>query len=90
MARGATATAIDGNILNYYKSGVFDANCSEDNHAVILVGYGISELGTEYFKIRNSWGTDWGESGYIRIARNESNNKSCFITNESFTITLRK
>ena len=88
LALGATAVGIDGNILAYYESGVFDATCSEDNHAVILVGYGVSEFGSEFFKIRNSWGTDWGESGYVRIARNDSNNHSCFVTNESYTITL--
>ena len=38
------------------------------NHAVLLVGYGTSDDGTEYFLLKNSWTTMWGENGYMRIA----------------------
>lgn len=37
------------------------------NHAVLLVGYG-SLNGTEYWLIKNSWSTHWGDEGYLRIA----------------------
>lgn len=52
-----------------YTSGIFDnTNCGTSlDHAVALVGYG-SENGTEYWIMRNSWGTTWGESGYMRMA----------------------
>merc|ERR1712232_743871 len=43
--------------------------CSgEVNHAVIAVGYG-TDNGKDYFKIRNSWGSSWGEKGYVRLAQ---------------------
>ena len=46
-----------------YKSGVFK-NCKRDlNHDILLVG-----MTNEYYKIKNSWGKDWGENGYIRLA----------------------
>jgi len=53
-----------------YKSGVWDKECEPKasfmDHCVQLVGYNKS--GNEpYWKVRNSWGTDWGESGFIRL-----------------------
>jgi cathepsin L len=60
-----------------YKSGVFyepmnkDSNSSSDlNHLVVLEGYGTDDdTGDEYWIVRNSWGPQWGEHGYIRLKR---------------------
>lgn len=54
-----------------YGKGVFsDSECTagDDNHAVAATGYGIRD-GVPYFRIRNSWGPEWGEGGYINIKR---------------------
>merc|ERR1711982_36918 len=54
--------------LQLYSNGVVTGDCrGQINHAVIAVGYGNE--GQDYFKIRNSWGTSWGEQGYIRLAQ---------------------
>jgi len=53
-----------------YHSGVASVPCTgRIDHAVILVGYG-TENGKDYFKLRNSWGTGWGDAGYMKVARN--------------------
>uniref|UniRef100_A0A7S1TN01 Peptidase C1A papain C-terminal domain-containing protein n=1 Tax=Phaeomonas parva TaxID=124430 RepID=A0A7S1TN01_9STRA len=42
----------------------------ELNHALLLVGYGTDAIEGDYWIARNSWGTEWGENGYIRLRRN--------------------
>lgn len=58
-----------GDALRFYKKGIFTGDCGgsgELNHAVTAVGYGYKHP-LEYVIIRNSWGDDWGEEGYICI-----------------------
>lgn len=44
-------------------------DCPYDpNHAVMAVGFGVDEQGQDYYLVRNSWGTGWGEEGYIKVA----------------------
>jgi cathepsin F len=70
---GPITTAINGNILQVYNNGIISSSsCSLTlNHAVILIGYGPASdgSGTDYWIVKNSWGTGWGESGFFRIQR---------------------
>ena len=66
----AIAIEADQFAFQFYKSGVLDANCGTNlDHGVLLVGYGTTEEGVDYWKVKNSWGASWGLDGYILIAR---------------------
>eukprot|EP00931_Biecheleriopsis_adriatica_P013416 TRINITY_DN114803_c0_g1_i1.p1 TRINITY_DN114803_c0_g1~~TRINITY_DN114803_c0_g1_i1.p1 ORF type:complete len:386 (-),score=67.96 TRINITY_DN114803_c0_g1_i1:209-1366(-) len=70
---GPVVVSVDAEPWSMYDRGIFDG-CSRDatiNHAVLLVGYGSSG-NRDYWKVRNSWGRTWGESGYIRVKRHAS------------------
>ena len=56
--------------FQFYRSGVYTAsNCGTNlDHGVLLVGYGEVD-GNKYWKVKNSWGTVWGDKGYIKILR---------------------
>lgn len=60
------------NQFQFYSSGVFAGPCGDDiNHGVLTVGYGTD--GSDFWKVKNSWGPSWGEAGYIRILKDDSN-----------------
>ncbi|KAF9591097.1 hypothetical protein IFM89_001441 [Coptis chinensis] len=72
VANQPIAVAIDagGSDFQFYSSGVFTGECGTQlDHGVTAVGYGTASDGTKYWLVKNSWGTAWGENGYIRMQR---------------------
>jgi KDEL-tailed cysteine endopeptidase len=71
----AIAIEADTRYFQSYASGVLtSASCGTNlDHGVLIVGYG-QENGQDYWLVKNSWGTTWGDNGYVKIARSSSTN----------------
>jgi C1A family cysteine protease len=72
---GPVAVSIDAGALSQYRSGVISGQCAGyiGDHAVLVVGYGHDDAsGLDYWKVKNSYGIDFGEAGYFRAQRNNT------------------
>ena len=86
LKNGTVAASISATapIFKFYAQGIIDdihltgdkhMHCytKEINHAVTIIGYGKdSKFDRQYFIVKNSFGTDWGENGYVRISAHNS------------------
>ena len=71
------AIEADQRIFQSYSSGVITSStCGTDlDHGVLIVGYGTEpETGIDYWLVKNSWSTTWGDEGYVKIERSDSTN----------------
>jgi len=71
IAQQPVAVAIEADHMAFqlYSHGVMQGRCGHSlDHGVVAVGYGV-DSGNKYWLVRNSWGPNWGEKGYIRLAR---------------------
>merc|ERR1712226_725246 len=81
--QGVISVAVNAGTSGWqlYKEGVFDpwfCNGQKLDHGVAVVGFGTD--GKDYWILRNSWGTVWGEEGYMRIRRGKN---TCGIANSA-------
>jgi len=79
---GPTSVAIEADKMafQYYTSGILNSTACGTNldHGVLAVGYG-TESNQNYYLVKNSWGTGWGDNGYVKIANNGNGAGICGI-----------
>jgi len=78
--KGPVCVGIDAGhqSFQFYGGGVYyEPECGHSvdkiNHAVLLIGYGTEPNGQKYWLIKNSYGPEWGEKGFAKLARNVTN-----------------
>lgn len=82
---GPLSVCLDASSWSSYKGGIMSSCTKRVNHCVQAVGVDASSGG--YWKVRNSWGTRWGESGFIRLSYGQN---TCAITNDPTYVTVAK
>lgn len=85
---GPISVSIDASheSFQFYSGGIYyEPKChrSSDqlNHAMLAVGFATDKKSKEYYIVKNSFGTDWGESGYVKMPKNRRNH--CGIATEA-------
>jgi cathepsin L len=70
----SVAIEADQSSFQLYKSGVFSGSCGTNlDHGVLLVGYGTM-TGGDYYILKNSWASSWGDQGYMYLGKGSQYN----------------
>ncbi|XP_047094510.1 senescence-specific cysteine protease SAG39-like [Lolium rigidum] len=87
VANQPVSVSVDGGDMTFqfYSSGIMSGSCGTDlDHGIAAIGYGADGNGTKYWLLKNSWGTTWGEKGFLRMEKNISDKKGmCGIAMDS-------
>lgn len=78
VASQPVSVAVDGGDMTFqfYSGGVMTGSCGTDlDHGIAAIGYGTTSDGTKYWLLKNSWGTTWGENGYLRMEKDITDKK---------------
>jgi len=85
QSTGPLSVCVDANSWNSYTGGIMSVCGQSVDHCVQAVGVDASAKG--YWKVRNSWNTNWGEAGYIRLAYGKN---TCNIASDPTYVAVSK
>jgi len=87
---GPMSICVNAASWDSYTGGIFTESCpggwGDLDHCVQLVGYG-TDSGSDYWKVRNSWASNWGEGGYIRLPVGTN---ACGVATEAMFVKASK
>jgi len=82
------SVAVDASSWQSYSGGIMsDCTFQQLDHGVLLVGADTDETAGDFWRVKNSWGTGWGEDGFIRVTKGTG---QCGIANAASTPTAGK
>lgn len=86
QSTGPLSVCVAAEVWNSYRGGIMTSCPGGVDHCVQAVGVDTSTK-DGYWKVRNSWGSGWGEDGYIRLAYGDN---TCMITDDSTWVVPKK
>jgi len=90
-AKGPASICVNAEAWQLYDSGIISASAcggkayTDLDHCVQLVGLNLQNTNSPYWIVRNSWGTSWGEQGYIYVAKGQN---ACGVADEATFVTI--
>jgi len=85
LCAGPVSIAIEADQSSFqqYTGGVLTGDCGKNlDHGVLLVGFGTDSTYGDYWKVKNSWGSTWGDAGFVKLLRGKGGTGECGLLSQ--------